>query len=199
MTATWSPRSFSWRSASRACSPDSARTIRCRSPYCLRRSRATARETLGSSSTVTIAGRSSASPVGRVMSPSYADVVARSCRGGLVLEAEVLAALRPDEGGVGRVLLDPGADVGAEGQHREPAPASVVEAEPRQLGGQVRVPEGGLGLGVDEADRAVALVQLVLHEAGELGPHMQFIPGGGRVVAEHRRVGGGCIHGRYDK
>src|ERR1700728_1495352 len=69
--ATWSPRNFICRRASRACSPDSARTIRLRSPYRLRRSRATARDTLGSSSTETMTGRSSASPGGRVMPPSY--------------------------------------------------------------------------------------------------------------------------------
>src|SRR6202023_2800992 len=69
--ATWSPRNFICRRASRACSPDSARTIRLRSPYRLRRSRATARDTLGSSSTETMTGRSSASPGGRVMPPWY--------------------------------------------------------------------------------------------------------------------------------
>src|SRR5580692_11789821 len=69
MTATWSPRSFICRSASRASSPDSARTLLFRSAYRLRRSRATARDTLGTSSTVTSTGRSSASPAGRVMFP----------------------------------------------------------------------------------------------------------------------------------
>src|SRR6185437_14213747 len=57
IAATRSPRSFIWRSASSASAPDSARTIRYRSPYRRRRSRATARDTPGSSSTVRIAVR----------------------------------------------------------------------------------------------------------------------------------------------
>src|SRR5580704_8291410 len=57
MTATTSPRSFICRSASSASDADSARTMRYRDPYCRRRSRATARDTPGSSSTVRIAAR----------------------------------------------------------------------------------------------------------------------------------------------
>src|SRR5579859_2687778 len=98
MTATWSPRSFICRSASRACSPDSARTILFLSPYLLRRSRAIARDTLGSSSTVTITGRSSASPAGRVMTPSYLPGRSRLPRDSAPhgrLARRVLRALRP--------------------------------------------------------------------------------------------------------
>src|SRR6478735_6259968 len=56
MAATGSPRSFICFIASSADSPDSARMIRYFSPYRRRRSRATARDTPGSSSTVRIAG-----------------------------------------------------------------------------------------------------------------------------------------------
>ena len=80
-------------------------------------------------------------------------------------EAELGAALVRDEAGVVRVLLDPGADVGAVRQHREVALARVVEGEPGQVRGQVRALEGGLYLRVLQADRLA--VAVVGDEAGE--------------------------------
>src|SRR5271168_4029369 len=54
--ATVSPRNLSCLRVSSASWPDSARTIRWASPYLRRRSLATARDTPGSSSTVSITG-----------------------------------------------------------------------------------------------------------------------------------------------
>src|SRR5690606_17339148 len=61
-TAVSSPRSRSSLSASSACPPDSARTIRYDPAYLRRRSRATARDTPGSSSTVSSTGLDTAPP-----------------------------------------------------------------------------------------------------------------------------------------
>src|SRR5690606_41216746 len=61
-TAVSSPRSRSSLSASSACPPDSARTIRYDPAYLRRRSRATARDTPGSSSTVSSTGLDTATP-----------------------------------------------------------------------------------------------------------------------------------------
>src|SRR6185437_11103757 len=114
------------------------------------------------------------------------------------LQAEVAATLWRDEVGVLGVLLDPGVDVGAEREHGQPALARVVEAVPGQVPGQALALEGVVDLSVQEADHAVVVAELVLHEAREIGPHVQLVPGGGRVVGDHGRVGGGWFHDRHD-
>src|ERR1700722_13652856 len=106
-------------------------------------------------------------------------------------QAEVGAAVLRDEVGVLGVLLDPRVDVGAERQHAKTALARVVEAEPRQVRGQVRAFEGRLHLGVDEADHRVVIAQQVVDEPGEFGADVQLIPGRGRVIGHNGRVGSG--------
>jgi hypothetical protein len=56
--------------------------------------------------------------------------------------------------------------------------ARVVEAEPRQVSGQVRALESRLDLGVNEADHlgAVVVAEPVVDKPGQFAAHVHLVP-----------------------
>src|SRR3954454_7801884 len=148
MTATRPPRSLISLSASSASAADDARRIRYCSPYRRRRSRAMARETDGSSSTVRIAG-------------------------GPMCQTSASRVRSGQQVGVLGMTVQISGDEGA-GDHDGRGPGTgVVERGRGEPPGQATAGEGLFDLGVHQLDRAA--VAAVVQDAGDLPAEQDLV------------------------